>query len=777
MPKVIGLGLILFATLCLSAKGQHSKGNDWPDRRLSVFLRVAEPQGGAPRVNVLLKGRALSGPAEGTTTEWLLSAPWSGEIDVPSGLAWSFTAEAEGYWAAETLALPEAESILLELLPLGTLRGRITTEMGDQDPADLLVRFQSTARQFLQEEERANGDVPITSSACPIRDGEWQCRVPAGRLDLRLTVRGFAPVYLWGVRIDAGKTVSLPPLELQRGASVAGWLIVEGGEPGGALVELQPEILQPGLAEQQLQGLTRSVISNERGFFQFVNILPGSYRIRASKSGFAPGLIRGVRPIEGAAAELAEPLALKRPSVVELHVLPAVDPNGTQWVIRLRELNKVGQVAGAEYRSEAEPSGYWRQEGLSAGSYQLSILNSEGSRFFRRVIEVDRLLSPLLLEVPLIPIEGHIRRGSEPLRGEITFEGIPGYRVGTDGEGMLEPDLKNSQTGRESFPPAGEVFVPDSRAIRIRSNEEGLFQGHLTHEGTWKVTWQGAGSLERANLEPVEVRLRPREKTAWIELAIPDSEISGEIVDEQDQPVSGALVAVHEAGKVRPRASMLTGAEGEFSIRGLPEGTFVIDAEYGKLRSEEAVVHVEDEQQTNPLRLVVRAGTDVRGFLVSQSGPIVGASITVIPRSAVPASRSYGSGADGGFRFVVPTAVQGIDLVVVASGFATKILPMKVNRDSEEPHFVEMAAIGGELVIPLTGSGNPLNLRLYHNASSTTLENVLRALMPFNPIDATRGLVLPMMETGLYRLCDARGSCAEGVLEPYGNLELELAPH
>jgi hypothetical protein len=52
--------------------------------------------------------------------------------------------------------------------------------------------------------------------------------VPAATFDFVLSAEGFIPQYRWGLKVLAGKTTDLGTVELKRGASVAGWVEVEG---------------------------------------------------------------------------------------------------------------------------------------------------------------------------------------------------------------------------------------------------------------------------------------------------------------------------------------------------------------------------------------------------------------------------------------------------------------------------------------------------------------------------------------------------------------------
>src|SRR5215218_5246706 len=103
--------------------------------------------------------------------------------------------------------------------PLGILHARVEGPSRQSLPRELSVRVRPSLVLMGQEKLATE-----TTLSCPIRDGEWTCEVPAGRVDLRIAGAAIMPVYRWDERVEAGRTSDLGTLRLHRGATVAGWV-------------------------------------------------------------------------------------------------------------------------------------------------------------------------------------------------------------------------------------------------------------------------------------------------------------------------------------------------------------------------------------------------------------------------------------------------------------------------------------------------------------------------------------------------------------------------
>jgi hypothetical protein len=135
---------------------------------------------------------------------------------------------------------------------------------------------------------------------------------------------------------------------------------------------------------------------------------------------------------------------------------------------------------------------------------------------------------------------------------------------------------------------------------------------------------------------------------------------------------------------------------------------------------------------------------------------------------------------EGRFETLVPQTTRTAALVVLAPGFAARILRAVV--DPERPLQIPVSPHGGTLVLDLTAAGRaeppaPPDAAVLDHAGAPGWVGVLEQWAEFHgqPTPSAGRWMLPMMEIGPYRLCTAGGeSCDEGALQPGGELVLTL---
>jgi len=103
-----------------------------------------------------------------------------------------------------------------------------------------------------------------------------------------------------------------------------------------------------------------------------------------------------------------------------------------------------------------------------------------------------------------------------------------------------------------------------STAIRMVSNEKGKFTGLLPREGTWRV---GLVDLHKV-INNVLVKRAEGARTAKAQIEVPDNRVTGEVVDENEEPVDGATVTAVDLASGAPEPAT-TDAHGAFSLEGL----------------------------------------------------------------------------------------------------------------------------------------------------------------------------------------------------------------
>lgn len=419
-----------------------------------------------------------------------LTAPGQLEIDLPK-VVWHATAQAPGFWSETRVFVPRAgpagEAIALRLFPIGVVKAEVEVPPGERSPASLTASFAAAPG-------RAAAEGPQGTVSCPIGERRLHCSLPAGRFDLQLRADGFAPAYLWDVQVQAGAEKALGLVRLWRGSSVSGRVEMADGLPAPGEVELGLQTAGVPLPEtaRRLGLLARRVQANERGFFQFLDVPPGTYELTVARAGFAPARAAPVVVREGLETQLIEPLVLAPPAVFEVAVSPPADPYGRAWRLRLMEKVAGTVQAGGVIAGSANPEGRWERSGLPPGSYRLSIEDQDGSRWAVEEVEVAPGRPPVEIVLPLVEVRGRVRRGKEPLAATLWFGGRAG-----------------------------------ARRVRFDADEEGRFEGVLPEEGTWRVELVAEEAGLKLAVPPVEVKRRKGSRVAEVEVLLSDTTLAG----------------------------------------------------------------------------------------------------------------------------------------------------------------------------------------------------------------------------------------------------------
>lgn len=683
-----------------------------------------------------------------------VAAPGKTALELPAaGKAWQVRVEAAGFWSAPQTLAPGQPQIRFRLLPAGTLQGRVVVPPNQPSPAALSVRFLEAPR-FADGKSAFEGTVE-----CPVHDGGvWTCGVPAGHLDLRLRARGFTSVYQWGRPVEAGKALDLGLLQLQPGTSVVGWVQTASGPAVSkeAKVTLSPRALgRSGAAEDDRRLAARAFTAevSERGFFHFAGVPAGSYIVTATQPGFAPASTAAVEVLAGLETEIQAPLVLQPPAELVVRLVPALSPFGERWRLRLFRTGAGPQNLEAVAEGQATEEGSWNARNLASGPYQLWVEDTAGARWVHQEVAVDPGAAPLEIAVPLVEVRGRARVGKAPLAAALWF---------------------------------GDAA---RRRIRFDSDAEGRFDGFLPAEGIYQVRLESEAESLRMSLGEVEVRVRPGKRVADVEIALPDTRLRGKVVDDAGRPVPGAAFTAMSLGERRAPHQGMTGEAGTFEVRGLPEGRLALAASFEELESEWAEVALTEGQEGPEVQLTLRRQQPVRGRVTAAGNGIPGARILPLPDfGAVPVLHAapLATDATGGFELRLPPGTPGLTLVVMAPGFALRLVRILATAPPD-PLEIAVEPNGGDLILDLPSLPEP-------GAPRAPRPVLLRdgLLVPWQllgtwasfqgqpPADPTR-LVVPQVEAGEYLLCPARAAadggtagCARGYLAPGGELHLRL---
>ena len=673
----------------------------------------------------------------------------SATIRLPGGLLWAIRAQSEGVWSPEVILNPsEQATARLLLFPTATVRAPVEVRRFGEVPERLEVGFEPV-QEGLRSREQPRGVVD-----CPVAEGVAECVLPAADLDLRFSAAPYAPVYRLGVELAAGKLQLVETLELVEGSSISGFVLDERGSPAAAGTRVRltlPGDARPE-AEPGLRILTATTETDRRGFFQFLSVRPGHYRIVADASGFAPASIEPVEARPGLEAALVDALVLARPASLTVELLPQRDPWGGSWTLRLTRSEPGTERRLGSIESAATLEGTWTGEDLSPGSYWLTVSDSRSNQWIHQPVEVLRNQDPLLVQVPVIEIDGTVTRGGEPAPGSVWFGGTD--RV---------------------------------RRIQVKVGEDGSFSGFLPEAGEWPIDWISATPpATELSLAPVEV---PDETRVSLEIEIPDTEIEGEVVDENGDPVAGAGVSLRHLERRGTGGDVEADEAGRFSILGLSPGPYAVEARAGEATSDQVQMTLEEGRELPDLRLVIRSTTDMAGRVHSSGRGVPGARILAWPDLGSAPGFSFletVSGPDGLFRIEAPSSVGALNFLVVAPGFSVSLGRSAVS--SHDLVDLHLDSYGGAVTIDRgEGEGTAFLVREGSFLPVDAFAHLVGRSALRDPSEPGV-LVLQNLEPGTYALCAGRsamssirgageppeGGCAVGVLPPFGELRLRL---
>jgi hypothetical protein len=234
----------------------------------------------------------------------------------------------------------------------------------------------------------------------------------------------------------------------------------------------------------------------------------------------------------------------------------------------------------------------------------------------------------------------------------------------------------------------------------MEADAKGRFHGVLPRQGAWQVD-------VKAPEPPIETRARVEIQVnsagkATAEVQLPDTRVSGRVVDDEGQPASSADVFFATGNIQRLETADEHGA---FQARALPEGPLVVTAEgerqgpHAGWTSEPTQVNLIEAQPAGPLELRLRKTKALAGKIVSPSGPVAGARVVAIPQGPMPdAGGSATTDLAGSFHLQIPQKTESATMIVTAPGRALKAF--------------DAVTEGQDLALEVTEEGGTLELAL-----------------------------------------------------------------
>ncbi len=626
-------------------------------------VRVEVAGGGAPE-SVRIESRA--GEARQAIEVPLVAGAGVGELELGGGGPWVLSADAAGYWAEEIelRAGQGPELPVLRLWPASMARGVVSWPRNVVGPE----RVRLTVDPMPEPGER-RGQPRRASVECPVaQGGALRCALPSGQWHLRIDAAGFAPVFRWGLGFRAGEGIDLGNVLLRPGASLLGRVVDEGGLAlGGARVVLSPLVAgRPERAGPPPAEALRNVAvdSNPWGYFHFDGLAPGSYSLRASSEGLLPAGSSQIDLGESQAVELAQPLVLARPLRLGVEIALTGATSAMRLVVQIVAETEQGRLEPVA-RSEAV-DGSWLSPPLAPGLYSVQVLDPRGASLAWEEIDL-RADQVLELELALVLVTGEVRLGEEPISATLFFGGI-----------------------------GGGTRVPVEA-------DEGRFSTVLPRGGEWTVDVLAVDPPIHARDVAVEVAPDRRTHEAEVEIVLPDTLVSGVVVDAEERPVAGAdirLTTPSGRGFSRTKSR----PDGGFELRGQAPGTYALQAELEGETSEVVHLVLAEEHPRRDLRLVLGRSVVLRGRVSGPLGGIGSAFLLALPFDAAGSMAGATfldatANLEGEFEIRFPPATARADLYVLAPGHLFQVERVAVGE--AEPVVLSLAqSAGGSLRLP-----------------------------------------------------------------------------
>lgn len=577
--------------------------------------------------------------AECRATQHLREVPvrWNEPLTLPSSAAALRISTVEGVWLAPTIATP-GQSLILRSWPMASVDVELEGDRGESAPSKVLLRV-------------SGEDLPDAEVQCRQTEGQrWTCRVPAGRVDLRLQAGDFVPHYFWGVAPTAAAPESLGKLRLRRGASIIGRIVAAERDLRDLRVHLVPKA---GRTSDSAEREPLIIAPNHRGTFQFVGVSIGAYDVvvtRKDEPVTGRVSISATEPREYAiepAFEMAAQVSF------DILVSPPVAPSGKQWQIRLDRTRAEPHLETVA-KGQSDASGVWTVDAVPEGRYLVSVDDPTSGIRQRKDLELTARTSVVHVPVDLISVRGEVVAGDHGVRGTL------------------------------------KLSYSDGSSLKFTTDDDGRFEGHATREGTWRVEVMPDREVIQLlrTRKSVEIKRRDDGAPVAIRIELPEGRLHGKVADEQGRPVT-AFVYVNRAG--RGLASAKTAPDGTFEIIGLEPGPVSVEA---NTRTEESgAIEWEVEKEGRELRLTVASNRKVRGSVRSPEGaPIAGALIRYFG-GAIGDLRETSSNPQGGFSLTVPKSAGYVSAVVLVPGFPVRITRLDV-RSSAAIDIILGRAIG-----------------------------------------------------------------------------------
>lgn len=550
-------------------------------------------------------------------------------------------------------------------------------------------------------------------------DGNFELSgLPPGRMRVRVRADGWIDPPDRNVTLASGETGEELVFTLTEGIRVGGLVVDaatgrpvpeaqvtayrdDGQRPGRGIGPLRfsgdPEDLD-FLGISSLRG-RRSAMTDAEGGFAIAGLTAGKYRFTARHPDRAKASATDVEVVEGGEPRQVRIELTAGGTIEGLVTGRAGKPVVNAFVVAATI------SSGALKSSTTGPDGVYRIEGLPAGRYFVfkSRFEEDATNLLYDLLGNMRLETVTVKEGETVRrdiqdetensvrVFGVVRDGGEPVRRAMVTA------LGQDSDGILGIGLRAKPTD-------------DNGEYELIGLEPGSY------------TFQVARFMQRPEQTNLSVEVPDGVAELRVDLALPQSSISGRVVDTAGQPVAGVRVTAGlEGGGTSGPGGLLglmlrngvgratSGADGSFEVRRLPEGSYRLTASgrggqrdarrYGQAQAGpfavDGFLRVDNVLLTLPL-----AGT-VRGTVRDGNGaPVVGAEVNYVLDGTRRAANDDLADLFGVQRRPVRTADDGTFAV---EGLTPGPYSFTADRDDKTSAPEEVVLVeGGEATVQLT---------------------------------------------------------------------------
>jgi hypothetical protein len=620
-----------------------------------------------------LQGKLILRPKDGKGEPLTLAARVGASVTagLPCASQWEVAVDFPNVWGPRKPVVAGAAgasvSTRLALWPLGRIAGSVqVAEKGMPLPKKIVVKT-------LAPRTPARRDTPQGAMDCPVdaKTKRWSCPpLPATAFDLVLSVEGFVPQYRWDLNVSPGKTTEVGTLSLKKGASVAGWVEVDGGAIDPACLARLTPLAGPGGAAkitEKLQRTASQATVRKDGFFQLVGVPPGTYSLEVRQPGFAASTVQPVAVSPKGETLLRQPVVLARPLDLELSISPPLDWLGKPWNVQLFQASsETGNFDRTIYVGKADPQGSLKIPRQTPGRFRTFISDSLDNQLALRTFQVTGPEdASQAIQLKILTLRGTVKLGKDPLVATLWFGGRHG-----------------------------------STAVKMESDRDGKFLGVLPRDGWWVVDVDSTAP-RFATRARVKVDSDEQDR-ATAEVDLPATRVYGKVVDEAGHPMPGATVAL-STDQVSLHAD--TDETGSFDFRGLTAGLSyglaTLSTAQGEWSSDRISLFLQDGEDTGPLEVRMRKETKLSGSVQSIRGPVSGAGVTVLTlRPTMIGGDSTRTDLDGSFTAQLPASTELADVIVSAPGYGLKAFPTPVSASPAQPLVLDEQSGDLQILLP-----------------------------------------------------------------------------